>query len=406
MEGWNESSTSRLSPMVRTPIPTPRGKQRPIFSVKVPFASPLMSLSSTTNNSASLPNLTLKHSNSTKKCVNNKLPIDISETSRLSNLLQAVSYGSIKPNISTMQRYTNQRRPFTSMGKVTCFYHSEKSPSFDNRPSTTLEPGARVPVTYQLNSPAAMLRSQYPADKKNSGNDSSSSTHNCLHENDYLETKPSPLTTQHLDSGLPPPRPWPKLFATNNVRPLTRHELSGTREPLVSNILRDARIGRTRPLVVASYDTKDGTRYVVHKNLVDRFNTSIDGHNNMLLKRQFAKQIKSLKTKYRLYDNMTDEIGSGSINVGRSNNLTNIPMHLRDRERLEKKNKTRGSVARRISSSRIRKNYKQETKQTNTMIRATKTRRKTRTKNDLIFPESSLIVDNRGPYNGASYMAM
>ena len=63
-------------------------------------------------------------------------------------------------------------------------------------------------------------------------------------------------------------------------------------------------------------------------------------------------------------------------------------------------------MARRISSSRIRKNYKQETKQTNTMIRATKTRRKTRTKNDLIFPESSLIVDNRGPYNGASYMAM
>lgn len=443
MDGWSKDRTTLTSPLIQspnftpfqTPIASPRTPARTNFSIKVTNPSHHKNKTNKTNKTSFISPLKTSKSSKSKKLrpievkkndLNpsqhpNQLPIKLaSRTSRLADLLQAVSYGSIKPNISTLRKYTNQRRPYTS-SKVSCFYHadmhaSNKStldpPPSRARPSTSVTTtmtsmsGTVVPLTYQLKSPPAMMRS--PSFSESGHNDLSDFAHQFYQKRspglpgspdslDSLDSSRSlemiPLNTQHLDSGLPPSSPFrheDPLFMMqeggwNDVRPLTRQELSGTREPLVSNILRDARNGLIRPFIVASYDKNDGTRYVEHKNLVEKFKASTDGHNTKVLKRTFSKQLNSLKKKYRPLDRMTDEM------LRSTRHQEVVPMHLRDRQRL----KVRRSRSNR-NGGRYRANVNRSKGRRKEMNGCTSTRTTRRLKQNSIFQESSLIVDNRG----------
>ena len=225
------------------------------------------------------------------------------------------------------------------------------------------------------------------------------------------KTVKTALTPQELQSGLPIPSPYrhqdPLLMQQHNshdVRPLTRQELSGTREPLISNILRDARIGVVKPILVASYDYSDGKRYIWHKDLVKKFEASSDARKCQLLKKEFFKPLTSLTT-YRMKDRMTDE------NCGRRSALPlPLPTHLRDRQRLMHRQKQRDSERRTHNKGeRIKREQNQggigreegrlknraAVSPTTTTTRRTRKRKK---KKKGIFQESSLIVDNRAPY--------
>ena len=294
----------------------------------------------------------------------NHLPIPLSPKSKMAALLQAASYGSIRPNVQFVRRMTRTRRPHT-VSKVTCFFREEnRYPSTyynATTPKSNKRPERDRPSTEE--DQAAMMRSRSPFD---------------LFDGEELEeeqkkghvVQKESIKGQRLDSGLPFRQYRHPLTGMQDIRPLTRMDLTGTRESLVSNVLRNARSNKIDPILVARYDLQSGKRYVEHKNVVQRYNLSPDARRARALKREFAKPLQSLK-KYYVGNKMTDEMPKIKLKD------VKINMHLRD---------TKFGSGRR---GRGRASRTGRTRRKRPMTTGGKWKKKR-------FQESSLMVDNRG----------
>ena len=346
--------------------PTPKGSPRvgpPAFSVSVTKKK------SATHNDIQNPPISPLFSKrpSTTVSTTSKSSQDLNQTSKsqMSSLLQVGSYGSTRPNVKFVQRMTTKRRPAT-VGKVSCFFRQQQT-------------SKRKTNQKMIYSPPAMMRS--PEQVEEQVKEGEEVGEEGEEEGEKEATKRTrirrlqPLRGQRLQTGLPPGQYRHPLSAHKDLRPLMKQNLTGPRESLVSNILRNARNGQSKPVLVASYDLKSGSStskrscgtYVQHQNVVERFHMSPDARRGRSLKLEFAKPLNSLK-RYRPDARMTDDVPN-RISERR------VPMHLRDRQR-----RLGRSGSRLMTTSFGRSN------------------RRNRGMHMRMHDKNSLMVDNRGSF--------